>query len=102
MYFLFDGERESLLYVGLSRYIHQRIFAHVKRGVRVGFYGAIYVPDEYMAAVEYAYIDALEPPVNLKYQQPYPAFHDHKAFAAEIRALWAPNLRNRIIPAELE
>ncbi len=85
IYFLWHKD-EWLLYVGMTNTPHQRFTAHLKRGLLFEDYGFLPVRYEHCPAVEKAYIYALTPPANRKYEQP--RWEGHGEMVKAIKELW--------------
>lgn len=86
VYFMFAPDDE-LIYIGLSLGIQYRMVQHFWAGRKCACYGAVYMPPgPLLLAVETAYIHALKPPLNLKYDMPRLEIHDQ--MVARILELW--------------
>lgn len=86
IYFLFT-EDKGLFYIGMSLNLSIRTAQHTWGGKRIGYVGAIDVPNEWIDIVETAYIDALQPPVNKKYAR---TIHQpiHDKMVSVIKGMW--------------
>jgi hypothetical protein len=86
VYFMFADDGQ-LIYVGQSLGIAYRLTQHYWGGRKCALFGAVAVPGDLMHAVETAYIDALRPPLNRKFDRPaYPDLHAQMVEA--IQAAW--------------
>jgi hypothetical protein len=74
IYFLFDGD--ELVYVGQSVYITERIRQHIRKRTPFTHFGSIDVPWSLSLSVEIAYIHALRPRLNRRYEDPVYSHHD--------------------------
>ncbi|MEJ7932533.1 GIY-YIG nuclease family protein [Ramlibacter sp. AN1015] len=94
IYMLF-GEDGGLLYVGKSVGVGYRNVQHywaMKRGARSPFVEYAFVPvqERLLAAVESAYIHALEPPENKA--MPPDGWRHHRELVAMIQGAWGPKV----------
>lgn len=85
IYFLW-GDDMRLVYVGQSLEINRRLMMHRRYGKRHFAASAIEVCPAALHAVECAYIEALDPPLNGKY--PTSCWSGHADMVKAIRELW--------------
>lgn len=86
IYFLFahDGE---MLYIGKAVSIAHRLLQHTRSGKEFTHFGCLAVPDDLVAGIEAAYIEAIRPGENRKLE---PVRWEHRAAMVDaIRKRWA-------------